>query len=206
MRNTFKIILALSVVGSFAFITPKDLKSKQITVVIDAGHGGKDHGMTADEFSEKEIIQKISSKIKAQNEDQDIVIHFTRTNDEFVSLKDRTDYINTIKPDLVLSLHVNAVKNENASGIEFYINKENSNYEKSKAIAEKLNEKMVKNHSLKSRGVKEAKLFVLDRSEVPAVTVELGFLSNANDRKYLTDDNEQSRIANTILEFIGEMK
>ena len=206
MRNTFKIILALLVVGSFAFITPKYPKSKQITVVIDAGHGGKDHGMTADEFSEKEIIQKISSKIKAQNEDQEIVIHFTRTDDEFVSLKDRTDYINTIRPDLVLSLHVNAVKNENASGIEFYINKENSNYEKSKAIAEKLNEKMVKNHSLKSRGVKEAKLFVLDKSEVPAVTVELGFLSNANDRKYLTDDNEQSRIANTILEFIGEMK
>jgi len=206
MRNTFKIILALLVVGSFAFITPKYPKSKQITVVIDAGHGGKDHGMTADEFSEKEIIQKISSKIKAQNEDQEIVIHFTRTDDEFVSLKDRTDYINTIRPDLVLSLHVNAVKNENASGIEFYINKENSNYEKSKAIAEKLNEKMVKNHSLKSRGIKEAKLFVLDKSEVPAVTVELGFLSNANDRKYLTDDNEQSRIANTILEFIGEMK
>lgn len=206
MRNTFKIILALVVVGSFAFINPKDSKSKQITVVIDAGHGGKDHGMIAEEFSEKEIIQKISNKIKAQNEDQDIIIHFTRTNDEFVSLKDRTDYINKIKPDLVLSLHVNAVKNENASGIEFYINKENSNYEKSKAIAEKLNEMMVKNHSLKSRGVKEARLFVLDKSDVPAVTVELGFLSNANDRKYLTDDNEQNRIASTILEFIREMK
>ncbi|MDR6968299.1 N-acetylmuramoyl-L-alanine amidase [Flavobacterium arsenatis] len=206
MKNTFKIILALVVVGSCAFINPKDSKSKQITVVIDAGHGGKDHGITAEEFSEKEIIQKISNNIKAQNEDQEIVIHFTRTDDEFVSLKDRTDYINKIKPDLVLSLHVNAVKNENASGIEFFINKENSNYEKSKAIAEKLNEKLVKNHSLKSRGIKEARIYIIEKSEAPAVTVELGFLSNANERKYLTDENEQSRIASTILEFIAELK
>jgi len=206
MKNSFKIILALIVVGSLAFIAPNDPKSKQITVVIDAGHGGKDHGQTIDEISEKEIVEKITNKIKSQNRNKDIIIHVTRDTDEFVSLKDRTDYINKIKPDLVLSLHVNAVKNSTASGIEFFINKENSNYEKSKAIAEKLNEKIVKNHSLKSRGIKEAKLFVLDKSEVPAVTVELGFLSNLNDRKYLTDDNEQSRIASTILEFIGEMK
>lgn len=206
MKNTFKIILALVVVGSFAFIAPKDPKSKQITVVIDAGHGGKDHGQTIDEISEKEIVEKITNKIKSQNMDKDIVIHLTRDSDEFVSLKDRTDYINKIKPDLVLSLHVNAIKNNTASGIEFLINKENPNYEKSKAIAEKLNEKMVKNHSLKSRGIKEAKLFLLQKSEAPAVTVELGFLSNHNDKKFLTDDKEQNRIASTILEFIGEMK
>lgn len=206
MKNAFKIILALVVVGSFAFMTPKDPKAKPITVVIDAGHGGKDHGMTFDEISEKEILEKITNKINEQNTDKDIVIHLTRSNDEFVSLKDRTDYINKIKPDLVLSLHVNAVKNENASGFEFFITKENANYEKSKAIAEKLNEKMIKNHTLKSRGVKEARLFVIEKSEAPAVSVELGFLSNISDRKYLTDDNEQNRIANTILEFIGEMK
>lgn len=206
MKNTFKIILALVVVGSFAFMAPKDPKTKQITVVIDAGHGGKDHGQTIDKISEKEIVEKITNKIKSQNMDKDIVIHLTRDSDEFVSLKDRTDYINKIKPDLVLSLHVNATKNSSASGIEFYINKENSNYEKSKAIAERLNEKMVKNHSLKSRGIKEAKLFILYKSEAPAVTVELGFLSNMSDRKYLTNDNEQNRITSTILEFINEMK
>lgn len=206
MKNALKIILALVVVGSLAFISPKEPKSKQITVVVDAGHGGKDHGMTFESFSEKEILEQITGKIKEQNADKDIVIHFTRNSDEFVSLKDRTDYINKIKPDLVLSLHINATPNENASGIEFFVNKENSNYEKSKTIAEKLSEKMVKNHNMKSRGVKEAKLFIIGLSEAPAVTFELGFLSNKNDRKYLTDDNEQNKIANSILEFISELK
>jgi len=206
MKNTLKIILAFIVVGCFAFVAPKETKVKPLIVVIDAGHGGKDDGMTIGDFTEKEIIEKITKKIKSQNTNEDIVIFFTRTNDEFVSLQDRTTFVNRIKPDLLLSFHLNAINNITASGIEFFISKENSNYEKSKAIAERLNEKMVKNHSMKSRGVKEAKLFVLDKSEAPAVTIELGFLSNDNDRKYLTDDNEQSRIANTILEFISEMK
>lgn len=206
MKNTFKIIVALLVVGSFAFIAPKDSKSKQITVVIDAGHGGEDDGMKINEASEKEIILNITKKIKFQNKDKDIVIHLTRNDDEFVSLIDRTNFINKIKPDLVLSLHVNGIKNETASGIEFFINKENPKYEESKAIAEKLNTKMVKNHSLKSRGVKEAKIFLLRKSEAPAVNVELGFLSNPSDRKFLTDEKQQSRIASTILELITEMK
>lgn len=204
MKNTFKIILALVVVGTFAFTIPKN--TKPFTVVIDAGHGGKDHGQTIDGITEKEIVEKITNKIKDKNADRDVVIHVTRDNDEFVSLQDRTNYINTIKPDLVLSLHVNGTKNNDASGIEFFINQNNIAYEKSKEIAEKLNDKMIKNHSLKSRGIKEAKLFVIEKSEAPAVCIELGFLSNNNDRKYLTDDKEQSRIASTILEFISEIK
>lgn len=206
MKNTFKIILASVVLGSFAFIAPKEPQKKPLIVVIDAGHGGKDDGMTFGDVTEKEIVEKITSKIKSQNKNEDIVIFFTRTDDEFVSLQDRTAFVNKIKPDLLLSLHVNGISNTNASGIELFISKENPNYKKSKAIAEKLNEKMVKNHSLKSRGIKETKLFIIEKSEAPAVTVELGFLSNLNDRKYLTDENEQNRIANTILEFIEEME
>jgi N-acetylmuramoyl-L-alanine amidase len=134
------------------------------------------------------------------------VIHLTRDSDEFVSLEDRISYINKIKPDLVLSLHVNGVQNTVSSGIEFFINKENANYEKSKVMAERLNEMMVQNHGLKSRGVKEARLLVIEKSEAPAITVELGFLTNVNDRKYLTDEKEQYRMAKTILNFISELK
>lgn len=206
MKNRFKIILALAVVGIFAFTVPKASNTKPFTVVIDAGHGGKDHGQVIDGVTEKEIVEKITNKIKDKNADRDVVIHVTRDSDEFVSLQDRTNYINSIKPDLVLSLHVNGTKNNDASGIEFFINQNNIAYEKSKEIAEKLNDKMIKNHSLKSRGVKEARLFVIEKSEAPAVCIELGFLSNHSDRKYLTDDKEQNRIASTILEFISEIK
>ncbi len=206
MKKATSLFLVLIAIVSFAFIAPKNKAAKQITVVIDAGHGGTDHGATIDSFTEKAIVEQITNKIKSQNNDQEIVIHFTRNGDEFKTFDDRTQFINNIKPDLVLSLHVNSNKNTASSGIELYVSKENTAYEKSNAFAEKLNQKLVTNNNLKSSGIKEAKFLILRKSNVPAVLIELGYLSNPADRDYLTNDNKQNRIAATILEFISEMK
>ncbi|HRN98755.1 MAG TPA: N-acetylmuramoyl-L-alanine amidase, partial [Flavobacterium sp.] len=86
---------------SLAFVKKDD---KQIHVVIDAGHGGIDRGALHEEVAEKDIVDAITTKIKLQNKDADVVLHFTRIGDEFVALSDRTAKINEIKPDLVLSL------------------------------------------------------------------------------------------------------
>jgi N-acetylmuramoyl-L-alanine amidase len=94
---------------------------KTITVVIDAGHGGQDHGIKVEGFSEKEIVEAISQKIKDNNYDKKVLIYLTRTNDNFISLQDRVDFINNLKPDLILSLHVNGNKNTAISGVKFYV-------------------------------------------------------------------------------------
>ena len=189
MKNTFKFILAFAVLASFAFIKPfENDPKKTITVVIDAGHGGNDDGMTVDGFTEKEIVASIAQKIKEKNANENVIIHLTRTQDQYVSLEDRAKFINELKLDLVLSLHVNGNENAAASGIECYVSPKNAMYEQSKKIAEDLNSRLVNNHNLKSRGIKKANFTMLKYSKFPSVTLELGFLSNENDRAYLTNN------------------
>jgi N-acetylmuramoyl-L-alanine amidase len=207
MKNTTKLFLFFTAILSFAFVNPKLSEPKQINVVIDAAHGGHDFGATSNSISEKQIVEQISNKIKTLNKNKNIIIHFTRNSDEFISLEKRTQIINTIKPDLVLSLHVNANKNTEKSGVELYVaNKEVSVYEKSNDLALKLSSEFTKNNSLTIGEIKNAPFYILKNTTTPTVLVELGYLSNENDKKYLTDDKEQNKIAENILHFFSSLK
>lgn len=204
MKKATGFLVMLLAFASFAFIKPTHDTGK-ITVVIDAGHGGNDHGATVNDFTEKQIVAQITDKIKLQNTNKDIEIVLTRDSDATMTFDERTQIINSLNPDLVISLHVNMQKNATASGMEFFVSKDNVAYEKSNTHAEQLQQKFETN-GMNSRGIKLAPFMMLKKSESPAVLVELGFLSNPLDRAYLTDDLQQSRIASTILEFISEIK
>ena len=179
-------------------------KDKKI-IVIDAGHGGHDFGATKDDLNEKNLIAEITKKIKKEYSDSDIEIHFTRTDDEFIDLNNRTNFINKIKPDLVISLHVNNNKNIESRGFEIYVSDKNESFEKSKIFAEKLAVKLSKTQ-LKNRGLKIAPFYILKNSTCPSLVVELGFISNENDRKFISSEKGQSEIAKSILDFISEME
>ena len=206
MKKAIPFFLTFATIVSFAFVTSNTGKSKQINVVIDAGHGGSDLGVTSSSANEKEIVAQITDKIKFLNKDENITIHLTRTGDQFLSLTDRSALINKIKPDLVLSLHVNQNLNVAKSGMEFYVAKESITKERSNEIAVELRNKFIRNRAIKLSEIKNAPFHILKKSEVPAILVELGYMSNLEDRKYLTNDVEQNRIATTILEFISELK
>ncbi|WP_369765523.1 N-acetylmuramoyl-L-alanine amidase [Flavobacterium sp. WC2429] len=205
MKKLIKSFLILIAFTSFAFISPKNKVLKQINVVIDAGHGGEDFGITQDDLSEKQIVEQVITKIKAFSKNKNIVFHFTRSTDKFIPLQDRTDFINTIKPDLVLSIHVNASKNNTTSGMEFYVSKESTNYEKSNTIAENFQTKFL-NSNFKVAEIKNANFFILKNSKVPAVIMELGYLTNESDKKNLSNNYEQNQIAKKIIECIAELK
>jgi N-acetylmuramoyl-L-alanine amidase len=206
MKKSVTLFLAFSALVSFAFIKPKSKVSKQINVIIDAGHGGSDFGATSSTNTEKEIVEQITNKIKFLNKNENVTVHLTRNEDKFISLSDRTAIINTIKPDLVLSLHVNQSINVGKSGMEFYVANESAASEKSVAIANELRAKFLQNNTLKSSEIKKAPFYILKKSEVPAIIVELGYLSNLSDRAILTNDSEQNKIALTIVSFISELK
>lgn len=206
MKNTTKLFFLITAIISFAFTNPNPSEAKQIIVVIDASHGGHDTGATSNEASEKIIVAQITNKIKSLNKNENVVLHFTRNSDTFLTLKERTDFINTIKPDLVLSLHVNSNKNKDISGVELFVSKDSQSYEKSNEIAKNLNEKLVENHNFKISEIKTAPFFILKKSIAPAIILELGYLSNDNDKKYLTDENQQTKIAESILEFVSDLK
>ena len=134
------------------------------------------------------------------------MIHFTRSSDVFVPLQERSNIANTIKPDLVLSLHVNSSKNQDKSGVEFFVYKDSKWYEESNNLAVKLSSEFAKNNSLTIGEIKNAPFYILKYATTPTVLVELGYLSNENDKKYLTDDKEQNKIAENILEFVSGLK
>lgn len=205
MKNSAKLFFIVITLTCFAFINPKKSESKLINVVIDAGHGGEDFGASQDHIAEKEIVEQLISKIKTFNKNKDIVIHYTRSTDKFIPLKDRTDFINTIKPDLVLSLHVNSSSNSNKSGMEFYVSKESNYYEKSNLIAENFQTSFL-NSNYKVAEIKNANFYILKKSEVPAIIMELGYLTNEIDKKNLANNNEQNQIAKKIIECISELK
>ena len=206
MKNTTKLFLLLTAIVSFAFVNPKHLEPKQINVIIDAAHGGYDFGAVSNSINEKQIVEQIANKIKSLNKNKNVVLHFTRDSDVFVPLQERTDIINTINPDLVLSLHVNSDKNKDKSGVELFVSKESHSYEKSNKMAIKLSTELSKNNSFKMGEIKNASFFILKKSNVPVVVLELGYLSNDNDKKYLIDEKEQNKIAESILEFVSDLK
>ncbi|RZJ67823.1 MAG: N-acetylmuramoyl-L-alanine amidase [Flavobacterium sp.] len=206
MKNKFKVLIATAALASFAFVVPAKNSGDKLVIVIDAGHGGKDFGATHDAISEKMITEQISKKIKALNKNANVEIHLTRDSDTFTELKDRTQMINALHPDVVLSLHVEANPSEFKSGVGMYVGKDNVEKQKSFSLAGKLGEKLSEKHSFEIGRIQEAPFYILKNSNAPTVLLELGYITNYNDRKYLTSDQEQQKIATTILEWINEVK
>ena len=93
------------------------------TIVIDAGHGGKDPGCTYHGYKEKDIVLDIAKELAAQirANHKDIKVYLTRDTDKYISLEERTAFANKYKADIFISIHINASKNPSASGIETYV-------------------------------------------------------------------------------------
>lgn len=203
MKNSVKILL---VAVAFVCLSFVNFEKKQINVVIDAGHGGTDYGATISELKEKEIVSAISKKIQLLNSDADVKIHFTRTEDNTLTLQERVDFMNQVKPDVFISLHINSNKNVLSNGYEVYVSDTSIAAKKSNELAEKFVNTFSKNTKLRYRGIKTAPFFVLKKAEYPALLLDLGFLSNEIDKDYITSENGQTEIAQNILNFVSDLK
>jgi len=204
MKNTIKILLLVCSLGLFAFTTPPT--EKTIKIVIDAGHGGKDAGSYSEEISESQIVFNITQKIKQLHQDKNVEIYFTRDHKEFISLNERVEFINKIKPDLVLSLHTNASNNTTNTGFEIYFTKNNKYKDQNYNFASKLASHLAfQNTSLGKVSIKNANFKVIRDCKAPSLLLELGFLTNPEEKQFLNSEEGQLEIANIILKFIEEI-
>lgn len=194
MKKALSLLSLCLVVILVSFTVPNNKK----LIVIDAGHGGHDHGASYTKWNEKDIVEQISKKVFEQNDPSTVEIVLLRDTDNYISLTDRINKINELNPDLVISLHINANIKTETSGIEAYVSEISTNHKEAKEQAEKLL-KAIANDKIQSRGVKQANFMVLKKSNCPAVTLELGFISNENDRKYITSEEGQNEIAANIV-------
>ena len=205
MKNLLRFI-AISFVAIALYAFSAKTEEKVINVVIDAGHGGNDSGAVYKTFAEKDITALVANKVKELNKDVTIIIHLTRIDDQMLTLPERANMINQINPDLFISLHVNANANSESNGVEAFVTKESLFKEQSQVLAYSLVQKLSKASNVVARGVNEAPFFLLKKVDCPGIVLELGFISNENDRSYLTKDENQVQIANTILDFVSTIK
>lgn len=172
-------------------------------IVIDPGHGGKDPGATGGGVDEKDITLDVSKKIASCLEAQCCTVMLTRETDVFVELSDRARMANAAKADLYVSVHCNSVEgNARATGMEVYHYTRAS--EASKRAARVIYDKLLPVCGLRGRGVKSKDLAVLRETKMPAVLIELGFVSNPGDRAKLTDSAWQDAAAKAISDGIIE--
>lgn len=206
MKSLFKIGLGLCVIACFAFTlkpsqpSQKKNTKKVYTIVLDAGHGGKDSGNQSNGIYEKDITLKIAQKIKAMNTNNSFKFYLTRDSDNFMSLDERVKKINGLKPDLVISIHVDSYTDADKEGVVIYQPKKNKYSKKSKKVAIALGSKLVTaNPNFSHLNIEKAGFKVLKETKAPAVMLELGYLSNTQNRNYIGSADGQVDIAQKIL-------
>lgn len=156
-------------------------------ICIDPGHGGTDPGGVGNGYNEKDINLTASLMLAACLNAQGHEVYLTRERDLTYSLDWRVNTANMIKADRFVSVHCNSSGgNTNARGFEVYYYP--GSYE-GKELARRILDKASSLEWVTSRGVKALGFHVLKYTKMPAVLVELGFITNKADIVYLTDNH-----------------
>ena len=191
------------------------LKRKAWTVVIDPGHGGHDTGAIGPGgLQEKDATLDIALRLKRELARRgDFAIVMTRAADVAVSLDERVGISNRSYADILVSLHINAWKDPKVHGYEtFYFDSPavaGSQYvEASMMLADLVQNGLVARPGLETidRGVKSATFRVLIPARMPAVLVELGFITNPAEEARLRDSVVRQAVADTIAAAIGQYR
>ena len=184
----------------FGCVKPNEKYEK--IVVVDAGHGAHDPGPSYQETKEKDIVIEVALKLKELlKEDNTIKVYMTREGDTFLSPYERAILANEIEPDLFVSIHVNSAgTNTSARGIEtYYTPKEDT---RNKVFADMVQNKLIETFNTRDRGVKENVFIVTKNTEAPSILVEMGFLSNQEDRAMMLAEGANYKYANVIYDCI----
>lgn len=168
-------------------------------IVLDPGHGGKDAGAVNGKVYEKNIVLDVSKRVKSLLEAAGAKVILTRSTDKFIELKDRPKVASNNYGDVFISIHTNSVGSVGPLGTEtFYNNVITSNAKDEMQLARTINSEIVKNANMVDRGIKFGDLAVLRPLEMPAILLELGFLSNTQDLAKLTSDTYLQIFAQSI--------
>ena len=175
-------------------------------IYLDAGHGGLDPGTIYKNIYEKDINLSIVKKLQSILEEDGAIVYLTRYGDYDLSknytgsrkksdLNNRAKIINDSKADLYISIHLNSISSSTWSGAQvFYDDVNEKNYDL--AI---LMQKQLKSDLKTTRKVKEINNMLMNRKiTIPGLLIEVGFLSNPNDRYKLQKSDYQYKIAESI--------
>jgi N-acetylmuramoyl-L-alanine amidase len=171
---------------------------KDRLIVIDAGHGDGDPGAINGNVQEKNITLSVSKLVKQKLENSGAKIIMTRQSDTYPTLEDRVRIAENSYAELFVSIHVNAATAAAKGAETFYNTSHNDNSAESYDLALEIQKQIIQLTDMYDRGVKDGPWFVIKEQEIPAVLVELGFISNYGDLLKLTSAQYQNLYAEAI--------
>ena len=167
----------------------------KIIVVIDPGHGGKDSGAPGlGGLLEKDVVLPLSKRLAAILEQHGIQVVMTRDADFFVDLAPRVELAQRVNATLFVSVHANSVDDRpDVNGLEVYY------YDSGYNLAEVVRKSILQNIStIKDRGTRKARFYVLRKSAMPSILVETGYMTGREDNPRLATSDYQNRMADAI--------
>lgn len=191
---------------SFARADDQELILLGKVIYLDPGHGGLDPGAIYKDIEEATINLEISEKLMNVLEQQGAIVYLTRNGDYDLAVNNavnrkrsdlsrRGNIINRSMCDLYLSIHLNADTSNTWKGAQVFYDDINPNNEK---IA-KIMQQVLKEDLKTTRKYKETNnMYLHKRVTRPGVLIEVGFITNPNERYLLTTDSYQQKVANTI--------
>lgn len=166
-------------------------------VFIDIGHGGKDPGASANGIVEKNYNLNIGLKIRDNLRNKGIEVVMNRDSDIYVNYKDTAAMANSANPDAFVSLHSNAATSTSANGIETFYSKDMDI-----PLGNEIHNRLISNTGATDRKLKWDTYYVTNRTTMPAVLVENGFVTNVAEATKMKEESYQNSIINSITDGI----
>ena len=178
-------------------------------ICLDSGHGGPDIGAQSKYVIEKELNLIIAKKLEKELISRGAIVYQTREDDYDLSttninrkrsdLYNRAKYINEIKPNIFLSIHLNATTSPKWKGLQvFYTNKNEKNELLAKTITNYLNQNISNVRDSKQNN----SYYMYNHISYPGVLIEAGFISNPSDNYILRQSNYQNKLVSLIADSI----
>lgn len=177
--------------------TPPSLPPKsRVVVIVDPGHGGKDPGAIGIAGrQEKDVILPISKKIAELLEKEGVKAVLTRDSDYFVELAPRVAKAEGLNANLFVSIHANSMglNRPDVNGLETYY------FDSGQRLARTIHNSILRSVNIRDRGVRRARFYVLRKTSMPSVLVEVGYMTGREDSPRLADPAYQNQMAEAIV-------
>jgi N-acetylmuramoyl-L-alanine amidase len=204
MQRALALVLAclLGACATASKTTTKNTSKTFRTVVVDAGHGGKDSGAYRRTGPpEKAVALDVARRLDQKLRESQLETVMTRDSDVFIPLDERVAIENRQKKSIFVSIHFNDSRRRRVRGFETYYHSPHA-----RELAERIQSKLTTIPRSVNRGVHTANFRVLRLATYPAVLVECGFLSNRREGKDARASEYRELLADKIAEAIVEQR
>ena len=198
-------LCALFLAGCQVVAPPQQAKDTSRTftsVVVDAGHGGRDSGAYRRYGPpEKVVTLDVATRLSRKLRESQFNVVMTRTSDVFIPLDTRVDIENGTPNSIFVSIHFNDSRRRGVKGFETYYH---SPY--AAELAQNIQSRLCSLKGAVNRGVHTADFRVVRKAVYPAVLVECGYLSNRSEGREARDGNYRDLLADKIAQAIVEQR